>query len=158
MHDNNKDEKRKNDAINSKLAEGRNEGRTPLVRQKKDTFDKDPNFRYHVVNEGPGAIEAHIRAGWELVNSSDKDRQNVSGGFSEGTQMGSVTRFVVNKNVNTPDRYGVLMRKRQDWFDEDKKLRAERYNRIDRELDPRTSPIDGVETRDFSIKNGSKDT
>ncbi len=108
--------------------------RQPLAKQNSLVYNTEKGFRYRVVNELPGAIEAYKLAGWEVVNDPLADISDDRAG--KASQMGSVTRRIVNQDPNAPCRHGILMRKPEEWFNEDAKILEAENERIERELNP----------------------
>ncbi len=116
-------------------AEGRPE-RRPLHRRRLLDAKPKEGFVRRWVNEEIGAVEAYEEAGYSLVleegaDTSDKRAQ-------EASQMGSVTRRVVNKDPNASVRHAVLMEIPKEFYDQDQ---AEKMRRLD-EQEAAWNPIE----------------
>lgn len=116
--------------------------RIPLDKQNAYQFKKDPNFTYRIVNDVVGRIDAHRLAGWELDPSSEGDI-NSTKGIQIESQLGSVTKKVVNWNPEARSRYGYLMRKPLAEHEEDVKMKYKEYDAIEEQLDPEKHKQEG---------------
>lgn len=108
--------------------------RKPLQKQQALVYNTEEGFRYRVVNEVPGAIDAYKLAGWEVVSDPTADKSDDRAG--KASQIGSVNRRIVNQDPHAPCRFGVLMRKPEEWFNEDSKYAQAEADRIEREINP----------------------
>lgn len=100
--------------------------RKPLHRRRMLDAKTRPGFVRRWVNEEIGAVEAYQEAGYSLVleegaNTSDTGAQDAS-------QLGSVTRRVVNRDPNASTKYAVLMEIPEEFYKEDQ---AEKQRLLD---------------------------
>lgn len=100
--------------------------RKPLHRRRLLDAKKKEGFHRRWVNEEIGAVEAYEEAGYTLVREEGADTSDKRA--QEASQMGSVTRRVINKDPNASTKTAVLMEIPMEYYLEDK---AE----IHRELD-----------------------
>lgn len=82
--------------------------------------DKDPNYHYHVFNDQDDNLEFAESVGYEYVKSTEKLGDPGSG---VATAPGSIVTRPVGGGIT-----GVLMRIKQEWYDENK---AEEQREID---------------------------
>lgn len=98
--------------------------RTPVSAQNKLTFREIPGYKCRVVNDKPEdqgqRIEMFKRAGYEVVTSEEILGDPLCG------QSGSVGSEV-SKPVGMGTR-GVLMKIKQEWYDEDQARKAQIVN------------------------------
>lgn len=121
--------------------------RVPLHAQRVlDVDNKDPNFEYRVVNELPGRVEKFIKAGWEPVSGdvSTSDASRVQ----DASQLGSVTRRVVNKSSRAEVQTAVLMRIPKEYYEEDQKEKQRKVDEIEQSYDPtKADDVHGYATK-----------
>lgn len=90
----------------------------------QESIDTEPGYVKYLLNEVPADIERHKQAGWVLDTST-------SNGQKDG-----INRVQVNRRPDAPVKFGVVIKKRKDWYDED--VAAERREKAleDAQLDP----------------------
>lgn len=109
--------------------------RVPLHAQRVlDVDNKDPNFEYRVVNELPGRIDKFLKAGWETV-SGDVSTSD-AGRVQDASQLGSVTRRVVNKSARADAQTAILMRIPKEYYDEDQLAKQRQVDEKEASFDP----------------------
>ena len=109
--------------------------RTPIHQRKRFQFKTEEGYRYYVVPELPGEVEAAKEAGYEFV----LDKSANEGVDNDSSDQGAVQRVVLNKDPNAAYHTGVLMRMPQEWFDEDRAdAQAIRDEEL-KQLDPRNA-------------------
>lgn len=99
-------------------AESRPE-RVPLYKQQTFTAQQKSGYLRRWVNDLPGRIDSFKKAGWTLVVD---DLEKTHDGLAQvESQLGSGVRRVVNKTLDAPCRYSVLMEIPTEWYEADKK-------------------------------------
>ena len=91
--------------------------RKPLHRKRLLEAEKREGFVRRWVNEEIGAIEAYQEAGYTLVLDKNADASDKRA--QEASQIGSVTRRVVNKNRDASAKTAVLMEIPEEYYKED---------------------------------------
>lgn len=124
--------------------------RTPLHKQRALTATHREGWERRYVNESPDRIESYMLAGWTPVmdknaNSSDERAQSES-------QLGSVVRKVVNKDINSSCRTAILMEIPKELYDEDQKDKQKEIDRIEASYDPSKFAQSGADYGDMEIK------
>lgn len=91
------------------------------VKLAVDQSKLDPNFTYRWVNDKGNRVQQLESADWDPVNEAVKDD-------SDGA--GTVQTKIVGTDAGKPYN-AVLMRKRKDWFKEDKKEAQKPLDELD---------------------------
>lgn len=93
--------------------------RVPVgLRQPLKVEGKLPGFHYRIVNDVDSRVEDYKAAGYEIVPASEvKIGENR---VERTSSEGSIARFSVGGGVKA-----VLMRQKQDWYDEDQKAKQD---------------------------------
>lgn len=84
---------------------------------------REPGYAYYLSNDAVGKVEARVAADWEPV-----------------TENGQVVSMSVGRGPSEESGRGILLRKPQEWYDEDQRAKRERNNRA---LENEMSPKDG---------------
>ena len=104
--------------------------RTPVNgRNVLTVTGKEPGYVYRVVNMTGDRVNQFLDAGYELVDSKDVrvgDRR-----VDAATPEGSQAQVVVNKGDG---QKAVVMRIKQEWYDEDQKLKAEEVKKLEQSI------------------------
>lgn len=104
--------------------------RTPVNgRNVLTVTGKEPGYVYRVVNMTGDRVNQFLDAGYELVDSKDVrvgDRR-----VDAATPEGSQAQVVVNK---LDGQKAVVMRIKQEWYDEDQKLKAEEVKKLEQSI------------------------
>lgn len=99
----------------------RRKGKTGSLDQKLAVpqEDLDPNYSYRWANDDNNRIRRLEEDDWDVVDAKDpsKERDRRSG-------LGSAMCMVVGKNADGTEKKAYLMRKRKDWYEEDRKEKA----------------------------------
>jgi hypothetical protein len=96
--------------------------RSPLTRKGKLTVrGQDPNFVYRFVNDTDDRIADFVDQGYEAV--PDDSVQVGDKRVNSASSVGSAKRVPVGRGF-----HAILMRKRRDWYDEDRKAQEEFTN------------------------------
>jgi len=108
--------------------------RKPLHRRRLLEAKPKKGFIRRWVNEDIGAVEAYEEAGYSLVLENGADISDKRA--QESSQMGSVTRRVVNKSSSARTQTAVLMEIPEEFYKEDQ---AEKQRNLD-ELEASWNP------------------
>ncbi len=93
--------------------------RVPLHQQNVFTAENRAGFKRMWVNEAPGLVDSYKTAGWELV--LQKDMSTNDGQIQFESQMDSVVRRVVNRDIHANWKTAVLMEIPLEWYEADQK-------------------------------------
>lgn len=93
--------------------------RVPLHQQSVFTAENRPGFKRMWVNEAPGLVESYNLAGWKAVLQQDMATHN--GQIQFETQMDSVVRRVVNRDIRASWKTAVLMEIPLEIYEEDQR-------------------------------------
>lgn len=105
--------------VKSKRASARVRRTSLTKRSRIAVRDQDPDFVYRVVNDTPGRVEELQDQDWEVdTNTSSGQVEQTSEGVKAATSPGSVKKVHVGNG-----QYGIVMRKRRDYYDEDVALK-----------------------------------
>jgi hypothetical protein len=108
--------------------------RVPIHKQKSLSFDTEPGYRYRLVNETLGRVEAFEKAGWDIVTGDEINTGDQKAG--DASQLGSVVRTVVNRNYDAPCKTAVLMRIPEEYYNEDQVDKEVEVRQRYKDLDP----------------------
>lgn len=104
--------------------------RTPVNgRNVLTVTGKEPGYVYRVVNMTGDRVNQFLDAGYELVDAKDVrvgDRR-----VDSATPEGSQAQVVVNK---LDGQRAVVMRIKQEWYDEDQKLKQEEVAKLEKSI------------------------
>lgn len=104
--------------------------RTPVNgRNVLTVTGKEPGFVYRVVNMTGDRVNQFLDAGYEVVDAKDVrvgDRR-----VDAATPEGSQAQVVVNK---ADGQKAVVMRIKQEWYDEDQKLKADEVKKLEQSI------------------------
>lgn len=87
-------------------------------------LDRD-TFEYRWVNDKGGRVQQLYNADWDPVSDPVKEDTNA---------VGSVQTAIAGKGDNGAPFNAVLMRKRKDWFEEDKKAKSAVIDAMDADI------------------------
>jgi len=93
--------------------------RTPLGTKSVLRYPKRPGYHRHVINDVDDNILVHEQAGYEIVKKKDLPSGDPRAG--DASQMG----MPVIKEVGAGTK-GVLMEIKQEWYDEDQKVKQDK--------------------------------
>lgn len=113
-------------------------------------------YKLRVFNDTPGRIQDALDSGWEFVSPEEVSgvRDNV---VSRNTDLTDKIRYVVNPNGDDTEKYGYLMKKRQEWFDEDQEELQAKNDLIDKAIQSGTNVAPGHSSEGFYVpKDGIK--
>lgn len=97
-----------------KSPSGRVKRPTQLAQGPLSVRGKEPGFVYRIVNDRDDRVLEFQEAGYELVQDTDVKIGDKR--VDKASTLGSVKQFPVGGGVR-----GVLMRQREDWYNEDQK-------------------------------------
>lgn len=117
---------KEDNSLNSKAEKLSKIERVPISKQKMLTAGQRPGYVRRYVNDLPGRIDMFKKAGWIIV--SDENNSTYDGQAHVESQMGSLTKRVVNRGPNADCRYAVLMEIPEEYYNADK---AEQQKLID---------------------------
>lgn len=104
--------------------------RTPMNKRNVLRFKQVPGYHLRVFNDKPEdqgqRIEDAKNAGWEPVISDNELGDNYAG---RASKMGSAVTKPVGSGMT-----GVLMKKKQEWFDEDEQAKQDLIDAKEQEL------------------------
>lgn len=100
--------------------------RVPIGTRNILTYPKIPGYVTRVVNDTEDRIERFKQAGYEPVESHELLGDQM---VREATQVGSI----VSKSVGLGTK-GVLMKIKQEWYDEDQTTKQERVDKSEEML------------------------
>ena len=99
--------------------------RTPLdTRNVLTVAGKDPNYQYRIVNDTGDRVQEMIERGYEIV--TDKSIRVGDRRIDVPTAEGSPVKVSVGGG-NT----GYVMRIKNEWFEEDQKLKAQKVRELE---------------------------
>lgn len=105
--------------------------RTPVAERNKISFDhKEPGYVYRLVNDVEGRLDTFKEAGYEVVTGDAALGDNEAGA---GSRLGSA----ITKHVGNGTK-GVLMRIKQEWYDEDQKKKLDDLRKAEAALKYKT--------------------
>ena len=99
--------------------------RTPLdTRNVLTVAGKDPNYHYRIVNDTGDRVQEMIERGYELV--TDKSIRVGDRRIDVPTAEGSPVKVSVGSGTS-----GYVMRIKNEWFEEDQKLKAQKVRELE---------------------------
>jgi len=114
---------------------------------KLGVVNPEPGYHYYVENDEGNNIASRESLGWEVVET----------GNEAGTHMGSINPkevgTVVQTTVNPWGTKGVLMKQRDEFWEEDQKFKADQIDRSEKALYRQLESDDG---RYGQVKQKSK--
>ena len=116
--------------------------RTPVGRRNiLSVRGKEAGYEYRIVNDDKDRIDMFKEAGWEVVNS---DQVSVGDKrVNQASPVGTAAQMSVGSGMK-----GVVMRIRQDWYDEDQEAkRASVY-------ETESSFTNGADYGEVTVKRG----
>lgn len=116
--------------------------RISLKNQKSLTFEQDPRYRYAEIIDKGGRIDAHIKAGYELVEKPDHTHEGRS---KDASNIGKYRNRIVGTTDTGHEIRAYIMRIPKEWYEADQK---EKLDYIDKYRDPRKQKIEGVSDKD----------
>ena len=99
--------------------------RTPLdTRNVLTVAGKDPNYQYRIVNDTGDRVHEMIERGYEIV--TDKSIRVGDRRIDVPTAEGSPVKVSVGSGTS-----GYVMRIKNEWFEEDQKLKAQKVRELE---------------------------
>lgn len=115
-----------------------------------------PGYRLYIFNDTPGRIEQALQADYEFVSPDEIGSVGVNV-VSRNTDIGDKVRFLVGTDAKGEAQYAYLMKIRQEFFEEDQALLAEKVDRVDNAIRGGKLTGDGQTTDGFYVpKEGIK--
>ena len=121
--------------------------RSPIngVRNRLNVRGQEPGYVYRIVNDIEDRVQSLQKMGYEIVN--DKGVTVGDKRIANPTQEGSPVKVSVGQGVQA-----YVMRQKQEWFDEDQKVKNARNDELEAQMKQ-----DAIDAKFYgSLKIGGK--
>lgn len=102
------------------------------TQTKLSVREQIPGYHLHVFTDSGNRIQEALDNGYEFVKPNEVGGVD-SNVVSRNGDLGEKVRYLVNPRTSETDseKYGYLMKIRQEWFEEDQRALQEKNNAID---------------------------
>ena len=113
--------------------------RTPLYQRGRLAVTASPGYTQRWVNDEPGRIEAFLEAGYRLVPKAKDDSVRYA---EDGSNIGSFTSKVVNKDQRANSKVAYLMEIPDEIYKEDQAAKQRDVDRSEERMNPKLAGAD----------------